>query len=170
MKVAITPTSTLAIHSFVSMGMPSVDGIPRSSPYSTIAYHLATTKRSQLAVVPAAFAAAPSSTLFRCGIDPWPSRGRRIGSGRMVRAGPLSQPEGGRQRSVCDFGLSRAGNRLPSKNADGRRPPISKAPFRAANCPDHLAMSTTPRLSMDSSLPAINFRKQLSTCISPNGL
>src|SRR5262249_31921639 len=81
MKVAITPTSKLAIHSFVSMGMPCVDGIPRSSPYSTIAYHLATTKRSQLAVVPAAFAAAPSSTLFRCGIDPWPSRGRRIGPG-----------------------------------------------------------------------------------------
>ncbi len=37
MKVAITPRSKLAIHSFVSMGMPSVDGIPRSSPYSSIA-------------------------------------------------------------------------------------------------------------------------------------
>ena len=36
MKVTVTPTSKLAINSFVSMGMPSVDGIPRSSPDSSI--------------------------------------------------------------------------------------------------------------------------------------
>jgi hypothetical protein len=170
MKVAITPTSKLAINSFVSMGMPSVDGIPRSSPYSSIAYHPATTKRSQFAVVPAAFGCGAEPTSFRCDLDPWPSSGRRIASGRMFRAGQLPQPEGGRQRSGCDFGLKPGRKKIPSKNsADGRRRRSQNTP-QGSQLFRSLAMSTMPRLSTDCLLPPINFRKQLSTCISPNGL
>src|SRR5262249_23557447 len=83
MKVAITPTSKLAIHSFVSMGMPCVDGIPRSSPHSSVAYHPATTKRSQLAVDSADFACDAE-------LDSFPVRHRPVAH-RRVRAGHLSQ-------------------------------------------------------------------------------
>jgi hypothetical protein len=169
MKVAIVPTSKLAINSFVSMGMPCVDGIPRSSPHSSIAYHPATTKRSQLAVVPAVSRAAPSSTLFRWASTRGPAGAAASGPGGWFERVLFYSPSAVASAVVAILASAGLETDYHPRIARGWRRRSQKHPS-GQPCPDHLAMSATRRLSTDCPPPPINFRKQLSTCISPNGL